>query len=107
MQALLETWYPDEEVFEGTNGTEAVVLAEEFMPDLILMDARMPGMNGIEATRRIKEKSPQIKIIVLSIYLEFEAEALSAGADAFVSKSDPPDKMRKTFAKVIGQDFRT
>ena len=106
MKALLNAWYPDEKISEATNGVEAVQTSEEFMPHIILMDARMPGMNGIEATRQIKAKQPQIKIIVLSMYPEFEIEALSAGADAFVSKSDLPDKLRKTLIDVVDKDSR-
>jgi DNA-binding NarL/FixJ family response regulator len=65
------------------------------------MDARMPEMNGLEATRLIKAKWPQIKIIILSMYLDFEGEALSTGADAFILKSDLPEKLRKTLAEVM------
>jgi YesN/AraC family two-component response regulator len=102
MKALLSAWYRLEELREAANGTEAVDLADEFQPDLILMDARMPKMNGLEALRRIKAKWPQIRIIVLSMYPDFKTEALAAGADAFINKSDPPEKLRKTLADVIG-----
>ena len=102
MKALLGAWRQVEEVREAANGYEAVQLAEEFQPDVILMDARMPKMNGLEATRLIKAKWQQIKIIVLSMYPDLKAEALAAGADAFVSKSDPPEKLRKTLADVMG-----
>lgn len=104
MKALLSTWRQVEEVYEASNGTEAVKMAEEFQPDVILMDARMPKMNGLEATRLIKSKWPQIKVIILSMYTDFESQALSAGADSFVSKSDPPDKLRKTLMNLIGED---
>jgi CheY-like chemotaxis protein len=102
MKALLGAWHQVEEVREAANGYEAVQLAEEFQPDVILMDARMPKMNGLEAVRLIKAKWQPIKIIVLSMYPDFKAEALAAGADAFVSKSDPPEKLRKTLTDVMG-----
>lgn len=105
MRALLDAWHQNEEVREAANGIEAVQLAEGFQPDIILMDARMPGMNGLEATRLIKATRPQIKIIMLSMYPELKAEALSAGADAFVSKSDLPDELRKTLNDVTSNDF--
>ncbi|HUI90088.1 MAG TPA: response regulator [Anaerolineales bacterium] len=105
MKALLDAWYPNEEMHEARNGMEAAKLAEEFLPDLILMDARMPGMNGLEATRVIKARWPQVKIIVLSMYPEFEADALAAGADAFVSKNDLPEKLRETLKKIAGKKF--
>jgi len=101
MAALLGAWYPAAEVQEAGNGYEAVQLAEEFQPQLILMDARMPKMSGLEAVRRIKAKSPLIKIIVLSMYSDLQTEALAAGADAFVSKSDPPEKLRETLKGIF------
>ena len=104
LQALLNTWYPNAEVREAANGLEAVQLAEEFTPHLILMDARMPSLNGIEATKLIRQKKPQITIIVLSMYSEFETQALSAGADAFINKSDLPERLRETLMDVTNKN---
>ena len=105
MKALLDAWHEIEEVREAANGIEAVELAQEFQPDIILMDARMSGINGFDATRLIKARWPQIKIIILSMYPEFQAEALSAGADSFVSKSDLPDRLREALLDVAGKGF--
>jgi CheY-like chemotaxis protein len=102
MKALLEVWYPAAEVREATDGSEAVQLAAEFRPDVILMDARMPKMGGLEAAIQVKATSPGIKIIVLSMYPDLEAEALQAGADAFVSKSESPEKLRETLKDLLG-----
>jgi DNA-binding NarL/FixJ family response regulator len=101
MKALLGAMYQVDQLREAADGTEAIHLVEEFQPDLIMMDARMPGMNGLEALRRIKAKWPKIKIIVLSMYPEFNTEALAAGADAFISKSDPPKNLRETLKDII------
>lgn len=101
MKALLGAWYPSAEVREAADGYEAVRLSGEFQPHVILMDARMPRMSGLEAVRHIKAKSHKIKIIVLSMYPDLLAEALEAGADAFVSKSDPPEKLRNALAEVM------
>lgn len=101
LKALLDAWHEVEEVREAANGREALQAAEEFHPDVILMDARMPKMNGIEATRLIKTSRPQITIIVLSMFPEFKAEALAAGADAFVSKGDVPGKLREALTGII------
>jgi CheY-like chemotaxis protein len=101
MKALLGAWYLVAEVREAVDGYEAVQLVEEFQPDVILMDARMPRMNGLEALQRIKAKWPKIKIIVLSMYLDCKTDALAAGADAFVSKSDPPEKLRVTLKEIF------
>jgi DNA-binding NarL/FixJ family response regulator len=101
MRALLEVWYPQEEVREATNGTEAVQYSEEFQPSIILMDARMPGMSGLEATRLIKAKWPQIKIIILSVFADYQTLAMEAGADGFLCKSDPLETLRKILADVL------
>jgi CheY-like chemotaxis protein len=101
MKALLGAWYPAAEVREAADGYEAVQLVEEFQPDVILMDARMPKMSGLEAVRHIKVKPHPVKIIVLSMYTDIKAEALAAGADAFVSKSDPPEKIRETLEDIF------
>jgi DNA-binding NarL/FixJ family response regulator len=101
LKALLGAWYQVEEVYEAADGTEAVHLVEESQPDLILMDVRMPNMDGLEALRRIKAKWPQIKVVILSMYSDFKTEALAAGADAFINKSDPPENLRVTFTDVM------
>jgi YesN/AraC family two-component response regulator len=102
MKALLGVWYPAAQVHEAANGIEAVTLVNELQPDLVLMDVRMPKMDGLEALRVIKAKQRQVRVIVLSIYPDYEVEAMEAGADAFVSKSDPPEILRKTLAAVLG-----
>jgi DNA-binding NarL/FixJ family response regulator len=101
MKALMEVWHPLEEVREAANGSEAIQLAEEFQPDIILMDGHMPRMGGPEATRLIKAKWPKIKIIILSVFTDYQAAGLQAGADAFVSKSDPPEKLRVTMKDIL------
>jgi CheY-like chemotaxis protein len=85
VKALLATKFQLAETCEAANGIEAIRCVEECTPDIILMDARMPEMNGIEATRIIKTKSTDIPVIVLSMYPEYEADALAAGASAFVA----------------------
>lgn len=70
----------------AVNGREALEIIEETQPDVVLMDARMPVMNGIEATRLIKRRWPEIKVIVYSMYPSYEQDALAAGADHFLIK---------------------
>jgi len=101
MKALLGVWYPAAGFREAVNGVEAVQLVEEFQPDVILMDARMPKMGGLEAVRQIKTKNRRIRIVVLSMYADLQSEALAAGADAFVCKSDAPEKLRETLEQLV------
>lgn len=73
---------------EAVNGEEAVDLADSLHPDLVVMDVQMPKMDGLEATRQIKQHSPNIRVILLTMYREYRAAALRAGADAFLIKGD-------------------
>ena len=99
LKALLATRFQLVDTCEAVNGIEAVRCVEECKPDIVLMDAQMPEMDGIEATRIIKEKSPQTPVIVLSMYSEYQASALAAGADAFISKGEPPEHLLEALAK--------
>jgi NarL family two-component system response regulator LiaR len=75
-------------VGEAGNGEDAVQLAREFIPDVVLMDLVMPGMDGVEATRKIKDASPRTQIIVLTSYHQDEHifPALKAGAISYLLK---------------------
>jgi YesN/AraC family two-component response regulator len=76
-------------VGEAADGREAISMVEAWRPDVVLMDVRMPVMDGIEATQSIKSLWPKVKVIVLTLYDEYQAQALAAGADAFLVKGGP------------------
>jgi DNA-binding NarL/FixJ family response regulator len=101
LSALLATWPRTGEVREATNGREAVEYAETWHPDVVLMDARMPEMDGIAAMRAIKARWPRIRVVVLSMYADYEAEATAAGADGFVSKGEPPQRLLAALTAVV------
>ena len=78
-----------EVIAEAEDGNTAVKLASEKSPDIIIMDISMPGLNGLEATRQIKESHPEINILVLTIHDEMEhiLGILEAGADGYLMKN--------------------
>jgi two-component system, NarL family, invasion response regulator UvrY len=85
-----------EVVGEAETGEDAVRLAAELQPDLVLMDVNLPGIDGLEATRRIVASASPVRVLVLSTYSrgEYEEAATAAGAVAFVSKDDfGPDSL--------------
>jgi CheY-like chemotaxis protein len=101
LEALLSTWSRAVTIREAGNGREAVQLVDDLQPDLVLMDVRMPEMDGVEATAQIKVQWPQVKVVVLSIYAEHREEALAAGADAFVGKGDAPGTLLDVLSAVM------
>ena len=86
LKAMLATAPPVQVVGEAADGREAINLIAELQPDVVLMDASMPVMDGLEATRLVKALWPEVRIIVLTIHTGLRAEALAAGADAFLVK---------------------
>lgn len=86
LRALLATSPLVKVVGEAANGQEAVSLVETYQPDVVVMDAQMPVMDGLEASRRIKQEQPQAKIVMLTVYNTRRAEAAAAGIDVFLSK---------------------
>ena len=77
------------------DGAEAVELVEANPPDLVLMDLKMPGMNGVEATRRIRANYPDVKVLVLTTYDDDEwvFDAIRAGASGYLLKDTPREKV--------------
>jgi DNA-binding NarL/FixJ family response regulator len=82
-------------VAEAQNGLEAVEKAARFKPAVVLMDIRMPELDGLEATRRILAADPAARVLILTTFDldEYIYEALSAGASGFVLKDDPPEQL--------------
>ncbi|CAB4532599.1 unannotated protein [freshwater metagenome] len=94
----------EEVVGEASNGEEAITLARETQPDIILMDLSMPVLDGVSATRRILEEFPQIKVVVLTMHDDppMTRSALEAGASAYLTKgtsfADVLDTLRRVLA---------
>jgi NarL family two-component system response regulator LiaR len=89
---------------EASSGEEAVEIATQHAPDVVLMDLIMPGMDGVEATRQIKIISPNTQIIILTSYHEDEHifPAIRAGALSYVIKNIGPDELAEVVRKAAG-----
>jgi DNA-binding NarL/FixJ family response regulator len=98
---------PDLEVVgEATNGHEAVTEAGRLRPDVVLMDVRMPEMDGIEATRRLLDGNVETKVVMLTTFDmdEYVYEALRAGASGFLVKDVPPEQLVAGIRSVASGD---
>lgn len=95
-----------EVVAEASNGKEAVEKAARFGPTVVLMDIRMPELDGLEATRRILAADPGARVLVLTTFDldEYVYEALRAGASGFVLKDDPPEQLIAAVRTVASGD---
>jgi DNA-binding NarL/FixJ family response regulator len=95
LRMLCETTDDIEVVGEADSGTGAIRQVERLLPDVVLMDLRMPGVDGITATTRIVAARPAVRILVLTTFDDDEHlyPALSAGAQGFLGKDSPPDQL--------------
>lgn len=86
------------ELREASNGREAVEMAEEFHPDIALLDIRMPGLNGIEVARALRQSFPGLRCVFLTAFESFDyaREALRLGVDEYLLKPAEPEAVRET-----------
>lgn len=91
-----------EVVGEASDGAAAIEAARKLGPDLVLMDITMPGLNGIEVTRRLLEEVPGVRVIILSMHASpfYAIDAFRAGATGYVLKDSPPEELVKAVKKV-------
>jgi len=104
LKALLKGVTDIQLVGEATSGSEAMRLAEQLQPDVILMDLHMPDVNGIEATRQIVNTSPHIAILVLTMYDDDDSvfAAMQAGARGYLLKGASKSEMLRAIRDVAG-----
>jgi DNA-binding NarL/FixJ family response regulator len=104
MRSLLNS-EPDLRVIdEAKDGQETIELTRLHRPDLVLMDVRMPKVNGLEATRKIKEELPTTKVLIVSAYEDplLVSDAVRAGADGYVLKLSPIQEQLDAIRGVLG-----
>jgi DNA-binding NarL/FixJ family response regulator len=87
----------------ASDGAEAITLAGDLRPDIVLMDLRMPRCDGVEATRRLRELHPEIKVVVLTTYSDDQSvlDALRAGARGYLTKDAGAEQIRQALQQVL------
>jgi DNA-binding NarL/FixJ family response regulator len=103
LRSMLEREPGFEIIGEAEDGREAVELCRSLRPDLILMDVRMPRMDGLEATRTIKQESPEIGVLMVTMHEnpDYMLEAIKAGAAGYVLKDAPLDELITAARRVV------
>lgn len=88
----------------AADGDEAVALARELRPDVVLMDLRMPNCDGVEATRRLRELDPDTSVLILTTYADDRSviDALRAGARGYLTKDAGAEEIRQALLQVVG-----
>ncbi len=107
VQSILQI-FPEWDVCgEAGDGADAVRLADELSPDVILMDVTMPGMNGIEATRAIRKKHPHMNIVLLTLHEspEILRNGFRAGARGYLLKADAELELLKALRVIVGDGY--
>jgi DNA-binding NarL/FixJ family response regulator len=104
VNSILQSFPEWELCGEASNGQEAVKLADELKPEVIIMDVSMPVLNGIEATKVISKAHPEIKIVLLTLHdsAELFRSGFRAGARGYLLKSDAEQELLKALRIVVG-----
>ena len=108
LRSMLECEQDLQIVAEAKDGQEAIELCRLHRPDLVLMDVRMPKVDGFEATRRIKEEVDTTKVLMMSASNggEYVSKAIRAGAEGYVSKDASMEELQEAVREVLWGEFR-
>jgi DNA-binding NarL/FixJ family response regulator len=104
VQTILHPFPEWEFCGEADNGRDAIRMADELKPEVIIMDVSMPGLNGIEATRAIRRTKPAVKIVLLTLHesADLVRNAFRAGARGYLLKTDAEQELVRALTAVIG-----
>jgi len=105
VQTILNAFPEWEPCGEADSGDEAIRLADELRPEVIIMDVSMPGLNGIEATRVIRKTQPDVKIVLLTLHesADLVRMAFRAGARGYLLKTDAEQELVRALNVVLGE----
>jgi DNA-binding NarL/FixJ family response regulator len=105
VQTILHPFSEWELCGEADNGIDAIRMAKELKPEVIIMDVSMPGLNGIEATRAISKTQPGVKIVLLTLHEspDLVRSAFRAGARGYLLKTDAEQELVRALTVVIGE----
>jgi DNA-binding NarL/FixJ family response regulator len=105
VQTILHPFPEWEFCGEADNGNDAIRMAGELKPEIIIMDVSMPGLNGIEATRAIRKTQPEVKIVLLTLHesADLVRNAFRAGARGYLLKTDAEQELVRALTAVIGE----
>jgi DNA-binding NarL/FixJ family response regulator len=104
LRHAVESGCPIHICWEACNGLQALAMAQKHKPDLILLNSQMERMGGIEATRCLRNRDHEVRIIVMSVYEHERALALAAGADGFFVKDSGCRAIRATIHRVLHRE---
>lgn len=106
LRLLLQSMENLQVIGEATSGEEAVTHAAELSPDIVLMDIQMPGLNGLEATRRIRAAQPEVRVIVLTMFEDDESlfAAMRVGAQGYILKGARQGEVQRAILAVINDE---
>lgn len=102
LRIILEAEAAIHVVGEAEDGIEAIKGIFNSRPDVVFLGARLPFLDGIEATKRLKRDLPEVKVVILALYRERELEALAAGASRFLLKDAPVGELLQAVDQTFG-----
>jgi two-component system response regulator DegU len=107
MMRLVKTFNRIGDVTEAGNGNECLELLKQNLPDVVLLDLEMPGMNGLECAEHLLQKYPDLKIIILTMHdsERYMAYMLELGVHSFLLKNTAPEELEKAISSVVDLDF--
>lgn len=107
LRLLIKTFDTIEIIAEAKNGEELLIAIERYTPDIVLIDLKMPVMDGIEATKKIKENYPDLKIILLSMHNDESIinHIMKLGANSYLLKNEEPHILKEAIESVVKKGF--